>query len=95
MQSMHRSARHNEAFHRQIPYREAVTSKTFTYCFPSTLYVKPKGERVAPSRKRFQTLKSISKVLCQSGVTGNFSTVAILCLLQPLASHVYLEQTVH
>lgn len=31
---------------------------------------------MAPSRKRFQTPKIISKVLCQSGVTGNFLTVA-------------------
>lgn len=68
----------------QIPHTGAVTSQTFTYCFLSTRHFKPKGERVAPSRKRFQTLESVSKVLCQSGVTGNVLTVATLRLLQPL-----------
>lgn len=78
-----------------IPHTEAVTSQTLTYCFPSIVYLKPKGERVAPSRKRFLTLKSISKVLCQLGVIGNFLTVPTLCQLQPLPNRVYLVQTVH
>lgn len=68
-----------------IPHTEAMTSQMSTYCFPSIIYLQPEGERVAPSRKRLQILKSLSKGPCQAGVAGNFLTVATLHRLQPLS----------